>query len=70
MKLMWMRGSSASSYQETESSEEEEREAREYSKFEVDRNLLIQVSIVIRGRYVTSFWTANTELADKNSIFD
>jgi hypothetical protein len=30
----------------------------------------VQVSLVIRGRYVLSFWTANPEFADKKSIFD
>ena len=30
----------------------------------------IQVSPVISGRYVPSFWTANLEFADKKSIFD
>ncbi len=30
----------------------------------------IQVSLVIRGRNVPSFWTANLEFADKKSIFD
>ena len=30
----------------------------------------IQVSLVIRGRYIPSFWTANLEFADKKSIFD
>jgi hypothetical protein len=30
----------------------------------------VQVSFVIRGRYVPSFWTANLEFADKKSIFD
>ncbi len=30
----------------------------------------VQVTLVIRGRYVTSFWTANLEFADKKSIFD
>jgi hypothetical protein len=28
----------------------------------------IQVSLVIRGRYVPSYWTANLEFADKKSI--
>jgi hypothetical protein len=28
----------------------------------------IQVSLVIRGRYVPSFWTANLEFADNKSI--
>jgi hypothetical protein len=31
---------------------------------------LIQVSLVIRGRYVPLFWTANTEFADKKTHFD
>jgi hypothetical protein len=30
----------------------------------------IQVSLVIRGRYVPLFWTANTEFADKKTHFD
>ncbi len=30
----------------------------------------VQVSLVIRGKYVLSFWTANLEFADKKSIFD
>jgi hypothetical protein len=30
----------------------------------------LQVSLVIRGRYVPSFWTANLEFADKKFIFD
>jgi hypothetical protein len=33
-------------------------------------NFAVQVSLVIRGRYVLSFWTANLEFADKKSIFD
>jgi len=36
------------------------------------KNLLFrkkQVSLVIRGRYIPSFWTANPEFADKKSIF-
>ena len=32
--------------------------------------LAIQVSLVIRGRYVPLFWTANTEFADKKTHFD
>jgi hypothetical protein len=32
--------------------------------------IVIQVSLVISGRYVLSFWTANLEFADKKSIFD
>ncbi len=32
--------------------------------------ILVQVSLVIRGRYVLSFWTANLEFAVKKSIFD
>ncbi len=32
--------------------------------------IYVQVSLVIRGRYVPSFWTANPEFADKKSIFD
>ena len=31
--------------------------------------LTLQVSLVIRGRYVPSFWTANPEFAVKKSIF-
>ncbi len=30
----------------------------------------IEVSLVIRGRYVPSFWTKSLEFADKKSIFD
>jgi hypothetical protein len=30
----------------------------------------VQVSLVIRGRYVPSFSTANPEFADKKSTFD
>jgi hypothetical protein len=30
----------------------------------------VQVSLVIRGRYVPLFWTANTEFADKKTHFD
>jgi hypothetical protein len=30
----------------------------------------VQVSLVIRGRYVPSFWTANLEFADYKSMFD
>jgi hypothetical protein len=29
-----------------------------------------QVSLVIRGRYVPLFWTANTKFADKRTHFD
>ncbi len=32
--------------------------------------LHIQASLVIRGRYVPVFWTANTEFADKKTHFD
>ena len=32
--------------------------------------ILLQVSLVICGRYVLSFWTANIEFAHKKSIFD
>ncbi len=32
--------------------------------------LVLQVSLLIRGRYVPSFWTANLEFASKKSIFD
>ncbi len=32
--------------------------------------MIIQVCLVIRGRYVLPFWTANTEFADKNTHFD
>ena len=31
---------------------------------------IVQVSLVIRDRYVLSFWTLNPEFADKKSIFD
>ncbi len=30
----------------------------------------VQVSLVICGRYIPSFWTANLEFEDKKSIFD
>jgi hypothetical protein len=32
--------------------------------------LSIQVSLVIRGRYVPPFWTANLEIADKKAVFN
>jgi len=35
----------------------------------ITKVLYVQVSLVIRGRYVPSFWTANPEFADKKSIF-
>ena len=31
---------------------------------------IVQVSLVIRGRYLPSVWTANTEFGYKKSIFD
>jgi hypothetical protein len=34
------------------------------------RNKEVQVSLVICGRCVPSFWTANLEFANKKSIFD
>ena len=33
-------------------------------------NISVQVSLVIRGRYVPSFWTTNPEFVDKKSIFN
>ncbi len=33
-------------------------------------NLLIQARLVIFGRYVLVFWTANTEIADKKTHFN
>ncbi len=33
------------------------------------RNFLVQVSLVICGRYVPSFWTVNLEFTDKKCIF-
>ncbi len=36
----------------------------------VQPSLTVQVSLVIRGRYVPLFWTANTEFADKKTQFD
>ena len=30
----------------------------------------VQVGLVIRGRYVPLFWTANTKFADKKTHFD
>jgi hypothetical protein len=36
----------------------------------VPQNVQILVSLVIRGRYVPSFWTVNLEFADKKAIFD
>ncbi len=44
----------------------------DYYFFSLNRNLdfTIQASLVIRGRYVPLFWTANTEFADKKTHFD
>jgi hypothetical protein len=42
--------------------------AQNYKPYQ--RISVVQVSLVIRGRYVPSFWTANLEFTDKKSIFD
>ncbi len=33
-------------------------------------HFIVQSFLVIRGRYVSSFWTANLEFAEKKIIFD
>ncbi len=43
--------------------------SREGGKAKLRRDR-VQVSLVIRGRYVLSIWTANPEFTDKKSIFD
>ncbi len=42
----------------------------ERSRKKVIFGINVQVSLVMRGRYVCLFWTANTEFADKNTHFD
>jgi hypothetical protein len=48
----------------------EERKRRDKEAIQVIKRDAVQVSLVIRGRYVLSFWTANFEFADKKTHLD